>query len=66
MNIIFYLSFHDAFVVHLSPHQFGVAIMGGYEAMLHHIWTTLDVHFNWVGLHIANIFVKRNNHKRLY
>jgi hypothetical protein len=31
------LQFHGAFVVHLSPHHFGVAIRGGYERMVHGI-----------------------------
>jgi len=42
--------FHDVFAIHLSPHQFGVAIKGGYEVMVHGIQATLDVHPNWVVL----------------
>jgi hypothetical protein len=42
--------FHDAFAFHLSPHQFGVAIKGGYEVMMQGIHATLNVHPNWVAL----------------
>ncbi len=54
----FCFQFHGAFVVHLPPHQFGVAINGGYEGMVHGIQVTLDVHLNWVVLQvdITNVF----------
>jgi hypothetical protein len=44
--------FHDAFVVHLCPHQFGVTVKGGYKGMMHKIWRSLDVHLNWVVLQV--------------
>jgi hypothetical protein len=47
----FCLQFNGAFIIHLSPHQFGVAIRGGYEGIVHGIQVTLDVHPNWVVLH---------------
>lgn len=42
----FCFQFHGAFVVHLSPHQFGVVIKGGCEGIVHGIQVTLNVHFN--------------------
>ncbi len=42
----FCLQFHNAFVIHLSSHQFGVVVRGGYETMVHNIQTALDVHPN--------------------
>ncbi len=49
-NRTFCHQFHDVFAIHLSPHQFGVTIRGGYEVMVHGIHATLDVHSNWVVL----------------
>jgi hypothetical protein len=50
VNRTFCHQFHDAFSIHLFPHQFGVAIMGGYEVVMHGIRVALDVHPNWVVL----------------
>jgi hypothetical protein len=38
--------YHNAFVIHLSSHQLGVTVMGGYETMVHSIQTALNVHPN--------------------
>ncbi len=48
VNMTFCLQFHDAFSTHLSPHQFGVTVRGGCEAIVHGIWATLNVHPNWM------------------
>jgi hypothetical protein len=39
-------------------HQFGVAIKGRCEAVVHGIWVILNIHLNWVVLHVdvANAF----------
>jgi hypothetical protein len=42
--------FHDTFSTHLSPHQFGVAIRGKCEKMVHGIQVTLNAHPKWVML----------------
>ncbi len=36
--------FHETFVTHFSPHQFGVATKGGYEVVIHSIRCILDLH----------------------
>jgi hypothetical protein len=52
------LQFCEAFVTHFSPHQFGVAITGGFEIIIHNIMCTLDLHLDWVvfQLDMANTF----------
>jgi len=52
VNRTFYFKFRDAFATHLSPHQFGVAIKGGCEIMVHNIPITLDIHFDLVVLQV--------------
>jgi len=42
--------FHDTFSTHLFPHQFGIAIKGRCEKMVHGIQTTLNAHPKWVML----------------
>jgi hypothetical protein len=46
------------FFFHLSPYQFGLAIRGGCEAVVHGIQVTSDAHFDWVLLQVdsANTF----------
>jgi hypothetical protein len=43
---------------HMSPHQFGVAIKGGYKVVVHNIRTVLDVHLDWVvfKVDVTNVF----------
>jgi hypothetical protein len=50
--------FHESFVTHFSPHQFGVATKGGCEVVIHGIKWTLDLHLDWVVLQldVANTF----------
>jgi hypothetical protein len=50
--------FHEAFATHFCPHQFGVEIKGGYEAVIHDIRCTLDLHLDWIviQLDIRNAF----------
>jgi hypothetical protein len=52
------LQFHDVFVTHFFPHQFGVTTKGGCETIIHGIWCTLNLHLNWVvlQLNVMNIF----------
>jgi hypothetical protein len=38
------LQFYEGFATHFSPHQFGVAIKGGCEVIIHNIRCTLDLH----------------------
>jgi hypothetical protein len=52
VNKTFYFQFHDAFAIHLSPHQFGVAIKGGCEIMVHNIRIALEIHLDWVVLQV--------------
>ncbi len=52
MSRTFCFQFHNAFAVHLSPHQFGVAIKGAYEVVVHKIWASLNVHLDWVVLQV--------------
>jgi hypothetical protein len=47
-NCALCLQFHEAFVTHFSPHQFGVIIKGGCEIVIHGIRCTLDLHPDWV------------------
>jgi hypothetical protein len=58
VNKTFYFQFRDAFATRLSPHQFGVAIKGGYEIVVHNIRITLNIHLDWVVLQvdITNVF----------
>ncbi len=56
MNIALCLQFHDVFVFHLSPYQFGVVVRGGCETMVHCIQATLDAHPNWV-VHQVDIVI---------
>jgi hypothetical protein len=53
------LYFCDVFFIHLSPHQFGVAIKGGCEMVVYDVWVILDIHLNQVVIHVdvANIFI---------
>jgi hypothetical protein len=37
---------------HFSCHQFGVSIRDGCETVVHGVQTTLDLHPNWVVLHV--------------
>jgi len=32
----------------MSPHQFGMAIKGGYKVVVHNIQIVLDVHIDWM------------------
>jgi hypothetical protein len=47
VNRALYLQFHDAFSLHLSPHQFNVVIKGGCEVVVHGIRIVLNVHIDW-------------------
>jgi hypothetical protein len=47
--------FRDAFATHFSPHQFKVAIKGGYETIIHGIKCTSDFHPDWVVLQLELI-----------
>jgi hypothetical protein len=38
------LQFWDTFVTHFSSHQFGIAIKGGNEVVVHGIQCVLDLH----------------------
>ncbi len=42
------LWFCDVFFFHMSPHQFGMAIKGGYKVVVHNIQIVLDVHIDWM------------------
>jgi len=46
ISCILCLQFHEAFATHFSPHQFRVTTKGGYEAIIHNIRCTLDLHFD--------------------
>jgi hypothetical protein len=46
ISYILCLQFHETFATHFSTHKFGVAIKGGYEAIIHDIRCTLDLHFD--------------------
>ncbi len=37
----------------ISPHQFGVLTLGGYEAILFGIWTLFELHPNWVVMQVT-------------
>ncbi len=52
------LEFHETFFAHLSPHQFGVVVKGGYKAVVHSVRVDLDVHLDWVLLlvDVVNVF----------
>jgi hypothetical protein len=52
------IQFTNTFVEHFSPHQFGVGILGGCETMVHGVGTRLDIHSEWVVLHVdvQNVF----------
>ncbi len=52
------LQLQDTIFTHLSPHQFGVIVRGGCEAVVHGIRPTLDAHPDWVVLqvNVANAF----------
>ncbi len=52
------LQFNETFLTHFSPHQFGIAIKGGCETVIHGIKCTLYLHPNWVVLKLdmANAF----------
>ncbi len=43
---------------HMSPHQFGMAIKGGYKVVVHNIQIVLDVHADWMvfKVDIMNVF----------
>ncbi len=41
------LQFQGPFQEHLSPHQFGVSTLGGYEAIHFGIQTFIDLQPNW-------------------
>jgi len=58
INHFIVLQFQGLFQEHLSPHQFGVSTLGGYEAIPFNIQTLLDLHLNWpmVQVDIENIF----------
>jgi hypothetical protein len=40
------------FSLHFLPHQFGVVVKGEREDVVHGIQTILDIHPNWVVLHV--------------
>ncbi|KAL2608814.1 hypothetical protein R1flu_027387 [Riccia fluitans] len=44
--------FWEALVDHFSPLQFGVAMRGGCETIIHGLRTTLDLHPDWVVLQV--------------
>ncbi len=44
--------FKDTFVEHFSPHDFGVAMLGRCEIMVHGVRAMLDLHLEWVVLHV--------------
>ncbi len=46
------LQLQDTIFAHLSPHQFGVTVKGGCEAVVHVIQPTLDAHPDWVVLQV--------------
>jgi hypothetical protein len=52
------LQFYDAFLRHLSPHQFKVATKGDCEVVVHGIKCTLYLYLDWVifQLDLANTF----------
>jgi hypothetical protein len=57
-SLSFCLQFHEAFATHFSPHQFGIATKGGYEAIIHGTKCTMYLHPNWVviKLNVVNAF----------
>jgi hypothetical protein len=40
--------FHEDFVTHFSPHQFGDTFKGGYEIIIHGTFTPIGLFFNWM------------------
>jgi hypothetical protein len=48
------------FQEHISPHQFGVSTLGGYETIIFGIKTLLKLHLDWVEMQ-ANIKNAFNN-----
>jgi hypothetical protein len=44
------IQFKNTFAEHFSPHQFGVAMLGGCEIMVHGVRVMLDLHLEWVVL----------------
>jgi hypothetical protein len=54
----FMLSIPQQFCNTFLPHQFGAAIKGNYEIVIHNIKCTLDLHPNWIAfqLDVANAF----------
>ncbi len=63
--------FHETFVTHFCPHQFGVTTKCGCETVIHNIKCTLDLHLDWVILQLdmANTFnfvFRRVIYQKLY
>ncbi len=44
------IRFKDTFAKHFSPHQFGVAMSGKCETIVHEVKAMLDLHSKWVVL----------------
>jgi hypothetical protein len=42
------LQFHEAFVTHFSPHQFGVIIKDGCEVVIHGTFILTGLFFSWM------------------
>ncbi len=48
----FCFQFHDVFTLHFLPHQFGVVVKDECEDVVHGVQIILDIHPNWVVLHV--------------